>query len=138
LAGPFLAQVAPAFPPLLPGPSGPAARASATPDSPAPPDCGSFPLPLSPLSHWQPGPACQDHRPAHAFTGVFAADHRPPRRFAINARTGLSYLPATVTEPSPHPSPARAIPSPFAPSPPSWRARQRSPSPPFLPPPGRL
>jgi hypothetical protein len=38
----------------------------------------------------------------------------------INARTGLSYLPATVPEPSPHPSATRAIPSPFAPSPPSW------------------
>jgi hypothetical protein len=125
-------------PPLLPGPSGPAARARAAPDNPAPPVSGSTPLPLAPLSHWQPGPTCQDHRPAHAITDALAADRLTPHRFAINARTGLSDHPATVPEPSPHPSPARAISSPFAPSPPSWQAHRRSPSFPFLPPPGHL
>jgi hypothetical protein len=132
-------RTAPAlFPPLLPGPSGQSARARAAPENPTPPVSGSTPLPLAPLSHWQPGPACLDLRPAHAITDTFAADCLTPRRLAINARTGLSDHPAIVPEPSPHPSPARAISLPFAPSPPSWQARRRSPSPPFPPPPGRL
>jgi hypothetical protein len=126
------------FPLSSPGPSGPAARTRAAPDKPAPPVSGSTSLPLAPLSHWQPGPTCQDLCPAHAITGAFTADRLTPRRLAINARTGLSDHPATVPEPSPHPSPARAVSSSFAPSPSSWQARRRSPSPPFLPPPGRL
>jgi hypothetical protein len=139
-AGPILAQTVRAHssPPLLPGPSGPAARARAAPDKPAPPVSGSTSLPPVPLSHWQPGPACQDLCPAHAITSAFTADRLTPHRFAINARTGVSDHPAIVPKPSPHPSPARAVLSPFAPSLPSWQARRPSPSPPFFPPPGRL
>jgi hypothetical protein len=88
------------FPLSFPDPSGLAARARAAPDKPAPPVSGSTSLPLAPLSHWQPGPACQDLRPAHAITGAFTADHLTPRRLAINACTGLSDHPATVPEPS--------------------------------------
>jgi hypothetical protein len=43
------------------------------------------------------------------LTGAFAAECLTPRRLAIKARTGLSDHPATVPEPSPHPSPARAV-----------------------------
>jgi hypothetical protein len=127
-AGPYPAQAvpAPASPPLLPRPKQPSNTcAHAALDSLTPPVSGSSPLRLAPLSRWQPGPACQIPRPAHAFIGAFAADHRPPRLLAINARTGLIYLPATIPVSSPHPSPARAIPSSFAPSPPAWLARRR-------------
>jgi hypothetical protein len=44
------------------------------------------------------------------LTCAFAAERLTPRRLAIKARTGLSDHPATVPEPSPHPSPARAVP----------------------------
>jgi hypothetical protein len=116
------------FPLSSRGPSSLAAPAPA-PDSPAPPVSCSSPLPLASLSHWQPGPARQIPRPTHVVTGAFITDHRPPRLLAINARTSLSYLPAHC---------ARAIPSPLAPSPPSWRARRRLPSLLPFPLPGRL
>jgi hypothetical protein len=78
--------------------SGPAARTRAAPDSPAPPVSGSSPLPLAPLSRWQPGPACQVPRPAHAFTGAFAADHCRP------VSSPLTRAPASTTSPPLYPS----------------------------------
>jgi hypothetical protein len=119
-AGPILAQKAaprPCFPLSSHGLGGPAARARATPDRPAPPVSDSISLPLTPLSLWQLGPACRDLRPRPCLTGAFTADRLMPRRFAINARTGLNDHPTTVPEPSTHPAPARAVSSPFAPSP---------------------
>jgi hypothetical protein len=113
------------------GQSGTTASARAAPNSPAPPVSCTLSLPLAPLSRWQPGPTRQDPHPAYAFTGVFAADHRPPRRLAINART-LSIgamRPLTVPEPSPHRPSFPSRPVAFAPSLPSWRARRRSPPP---------
>ena len=44
------------------------------------------------------------------LTDAFAADCLTPRRLAIKPRTGLSDHPSTIPEPSPHPSPARAVP----------------------------
>jgi hypothetical protein len=81
------------------------------------------------LSRWQPGPARQTSRLAHVFTGAFAADHCPPRLLAINALTSSvgTMRPCSLcpSHPFTPPSPARAVPLPFAPSPPSWRARRR-------------
>jgi hypothetical protein len=61
-------------------------------------------------SPWQLGPACQLRRSRPCLTGAFTAERLTPRRLAIKACTGLSDHPATVPEPSPHPSPARAVP----------------------------
>jgi hypothetical protein len=112
-----------------------------TPDSPAPPVSCSSPLPLASPSLWQPGPARQIPRPTHAFTGAFAADHRPPHLLAINARTSSvgAMRPRSLCPSHPlTPPPARAVPSPFAPSPPSWQAHRCLPSLLPSPSPGRL
>jgi hypothetical protein len=104
------------------------------PDTPTPLVSCPSPLPLSSLFRWQPGPARQTPRPAHDFTGAFAADHRPPRLLAINALTSSvgtmrphSLCPSRPITPCLPESSRRQ----FAPSPPSWRARRRLP--PLLP-----
>jgi hypothetical protein len=72
------------------------------------------PPPLSSLFRWQPGPARQTPRPAHVFTGAFAADLRPPRLLAINALTSSvgTMRPRSLCPSRPFtPPPARAVPS---------------------------
>jgi hypothetical protein len=73
------------------------------------------------LSHWQPDPTCQLFLPRPSLPGAIAAEHPSPHRLAINARQPLRDNPASVPEPSPRPQPARAVSSPFAPCPPSWK-----------------
>jgi hypothetical protein len=113
LAGPSLAQPAPRplFPPLsFHGPHGPAARAAPPPDSPTP----LVSDPLLPPPRVALSLAAQARLSASSFrpclTGAFAAERLTPRHLAIKARPTLSDHRGTVTEPSPHPSPARAVP----------------------------
>jgi hypothetical protein len=89
------------------------------------------------LSPWQPGPACQHRRLAHASPARSPPSaSRPvasPLRLApTSATTRPLYQSRPLTPRLPEPSQ-----SPFAPFPPSWRARRRLPSPPSpLPLPG--
>jgi hypothetical protein len=90
---------------------------------------GSLAPPVSSFVSPMPSPAHPPPSPSHPVAS-------PLRRAPAPA------TPATVPEPSPHPPPTRAIPSPprlpepsqsaLAPFPPSWRARRCSPSPPSL------
>jgi hypothetical protein len=110
-ANPGPTRAAPALlPPSPPGPSGLASRGRASSDRSAPPVSDST-LSLSRRSLSLVARArlsASSSRPC--LTGAFAVERLTPRRLAIKARTGLSDHPATVPEPSPHPSPARAVP----------------------------
>jgi hypothetical protein len=84
------------------------------------------------LSPWQPGPACQHRRLAHASSA------RSPPSASCPVASPLRLAPALATTPPLYPSRPLTprLPEPsqssLAPFPPSWRARRCSPSSPSL------